>query len=194
MFGSALAACYSPSVADCQFACGPGNTCPDGATCTDGICRTSTGSCGGSTVDAPRLDAPVDLCVTAPAVPAGCTTKFAIDGGCGVVCRGAPVAWLAAQAACNSASWKLAILDTLSKLAAVPSQNEQYWVGARRTTAATPFQWNVTNMTVLPALWQGGASPQDGQGEQCANLDRQVGRLVNDVPCTDPLRFLCTYP
>jgi hypothetical protein len=41
-----LAGCYQPAYEDCQISC-PDNLCPSGLTCVSGMCRTTTGPCGG---------------------------------------------------------------------------------------------------------------------------------------------------
>jgi hypothetical protein len=40
------AGCYHPAYEDCQIAC-PDNLCPSGLSCVAGMCRTTTGPCGG---------------------------------------------------------------------------------------------------------------------------------------------------
>jgi hypothetical protein len=41
-----LTGCYHPAYEDCQIAC-PDNLCPSGLSCVAGMCRTTTGPCGG---------------------------------------------------------------------------------------------------------------------------------------------------
>ncbi|HEX4453605.1 MAG TPA: VCBS repeat-containing protein [Kofleriaceae bacterium] len=45
---SALTACYQPSVTNCQYTCGPSDSCPDGQTCTNGFCVSLGEVCAGS--------------------------------------------------------------------------------------------------------------------------------------------------
>lgn len=41
-----LAGCYQPAYEDCQITCA-NNVCPSGLSCVAGMCRTTTGPCGG---------------------------------------------------------------------------------------------------------------------------------------------------
>lgn len=186
-FMIAVSACYDPAVTDCQFACGPNQTCPDGASCNAGMCRTrSTGMC------ALAADAP-EVCPGAPASPSDCSTRFTFGGtACGVVCDRTRKSWPDAVAACMP-GWRLAVLETAARRNAVPTSADPYWVGARRLTPTTPWFWT-TGQAVEDSAWDGGAAPAAGVNEDCALFDRQKGLLVNDVPCGDTERFICTYP
>lgn len=183
----AMSACYDPSVADCQFTCGANQDCPDGASCSAGFCRTrSTGTCA-SAVDAP------DPCPGAPVSPPGCDVRFTFGGStCGAICDKPQRSWPDAVTACMP-GWRLAVLDTVARRNAVPLSGDSYWVGARRLTPTTPWFWT-TGQAVENSAWDGGAPPGDGVNEDCALLDRQKGLLINDVPCTDPERYICAYP
>lgn len=183
----AVTGCYDPSVADCQFTCGASQDCPDGASCSAGFCRTrSTGTCAAA-VDA------ADSCPGAPASPTGCDMRFTLGGSaCGVLCDKPQRAWQDAFLACMP-GWQLAVLDTLGRRNAVPISGDSYWVGARRATPISPWLWT-TGLPVEDSAWDGSVTPGDGVGEDCAVLDRQLGRLVNDRPCTDPERYICAYP
>ncbi len=182
----AVAGCFEPSVDDCQFTCGDDDACPSGTTCINNVCRTrSTGTC------AAGADA-AEVCPGAPPSPAGCSPRFALEnGGCGVVCSATPRSWNDAASACTP-SWRLAILDSDSKLAAVPATPDQYWVGARRATTTSTWLWG-NGTAVADSAWDNG-TPAPLSGEDCALLDRPKGRLVNDAACADSERFLCTYP
>jgi len=181
--GLALAGCYSPGIDDCQFACGTGDACPDGTRCMAGFCRSSTtGTCASSTIDAPP-----GMC---PALPVGCTSMFTYPGGCGAVCTMSRD-WTVSSAACTL-PWKLAVLDTLTKIALAPTNNE-YWVGAHRLSPTSNWMW-VDNTPVDPAVWDNGQLPGEGSGQDCASLDPTKHRLVNSRQCTDTQPFLCTTP
>ncbi len=45
---SVLTACYQPSVTNCQYTCGPSDSCPDGLSCTNGFCVAHGEVCTGS--------------------------------------------------------------------------------------------------------------------------------------------------
>lgn len=175
----ALAGCYSPGVEDCQFACGAGDACPDGTSCMGGFCRSSTTGTCSSAADAP---------LACPALPANCTMAFTFPGGCGAVCNSGRD-WVTAGLAC-SAPWKLAVLDTPAKLAAAPT-TENYWVGAHRLSSSTPWVW-VDGTAMRPDVWANGQIPPDGDGENCATLDKSRTALTNTTQCGDQQRFLCT--
>ncbi len=183
----AVSACYDPSVADCQFTCGPNQDCPDGASCSAGVCRTrSTGTCTG-VVDA------ADPCPGAPASPSGCDVRFTFGGGaCGAVCDKPHRPWADADSACMP-GWRIAVLETAARRNAVPSSGDSYWVGARRLTPITPWFWT-NGQAVENSAWTGGVAPADGVDEDCALLDGRTRLLINDVPCADPERYLCAYP
>ena len=171
------AGCYSPGVEDCQFKCGANDACPDGTTCMGTFCRsTTTGSCTGGNLDAPAC----------PVVPAGCSTPFQLDGGCGVACN-RDVSFSEARSACVP-GWQLAVLDSAAKLDAVPSAGTQYWVGASRSTPVTAWLW-INTAPIDNAAWSAG-TPAAGNGEDCANLD--ANRLKNDVQCSDTKFYVCT--
>ena len=111
---------------------------------------------------------------------------------CGVVCDKLRKPWPDAVVACMP-GWRLAVLDTAARRTAVPPSGDTYWVGARRLTPISAWFW-ANGQAVEDSAWTGGVTPGDGVDGDCALLDRQAGVLVNDVPCADPERYICTYP
>lgn len=183
----AVSGCYSPGVADCQFSCGAGDSCPDGTSCMGGYCRTtSTGSC--STIG---LDAAVDAAVDAPDEPtcpsapsSGCGARFRLAGGkCAVICGGNEK-WDASANLCSTGAWEAGKLDTVAKLDSVNPPGP-LWIGASR---ASTWTWR-DGSSVAAALWTGGATPTGGGN--CGHLTVQH-RLSNSLNCNDKQPRLCT--
>jgi hypothetical protein len=178
----AAGACYSPEVGDCQFQCGPaGTSCPAGTTCMSGFCRTATGGCP-AVLDACQKDPP----------PAGCGPRIMLDGGAGclVQCPNERP-WEEARLECINVGWQLGILDSADRLADVPSSADTYWVGARRTSAVSPWQW-LNGDEVANEAWTGGTPPVTG--ESCAAVGGSNRMLSNTPVCTDNQKFICTFP
>lgn len=175
-----LGGCYDPAIDECQFRCGPGNACPGGTACTNGFCRSSGVSCSGSNPDGN---------IACPQAPQNCDSEFAIEGStCASLCTMQPDDHENADSACNG-GWRLAILDSIAKLDAIPTSSRRYWVGATRPAAL--WMWK-TGTAVSPESWASGMPPVGG--DSCASLDAQVHRLKNDIACGDALGFICTYP
>lgn len=194
--------CYSPALDDCQFKCGSNEQpCPIGSTCMAGFCRTDqTGSCPGSGTDSGSAgdsgtDGTTDPCPAGiPASPPGCTQRFAIGSGCGVMCTATPRSRADAKTACSDATWKLAVLDSAVKLGLPPVTTGTYWVGALRAT--TTWQWETTGTpSVVQECWASG-TPIGGPigGNNCAVVDSAIERMTNGVACTLAQPYICTYP
>jgi hypothetical protein len=181
--GTSTVACYDPSIADCKFTCGVDSSCPAGFTCATGnVCRDSTtGSCGSNE----DIDAP--MC---PAAPAGCGSGMLVlalgSNVCFTSCD-TPEQFGDAMGSCTP-PWHLATLDTSAKLLAVPLQNEPFWVGARRSTPAQPFEWLQTSADVTNNL--GTITETDGN---CLLVNGAVSpRVFTANACTIVTnRFVC---
>lgn len=139
----------------------------------------------------PTVDAS-SVCPGAPAPPAGCTTKFSLgNGGCGVLCTATQRRWADAANACKP-NWRLGVLDSPAKLAAVPQVTDLYWVGAGRLTSVSAWLWT-TGTAVDPNAWKAG-EPAAGNGDNCVIFDGQSAKLDNSSACADTERYVCTTP
>lgn len=119
----ALAGCYDPAVADCQFACSD-NKCPGDLTCIAGLCRVS-----GAPASCP--------CAI---LPQGCNPVMNTSGLCLAACSNARD-WAGAQAACAAtAPWRLAVLDMPNTRGAAKSAltTPISWIGLKRSS---PLDW-----------------------------------------------------
>ena len=182
-----VSGCYTPSLQDCQFACGGGGACPEGTTCVDGFCRTTTSpSC------VAPIDGALDAAVNCPSPPSNCNTPFVIPGnGCATTCM-LQVTWDGADTACNG-MWRLAILDSTQKLDAIIGTAGIHWVSARRTSGSV-WRWDGgTGVIVADNLWSGPAPA--GSGDSCAHFNTSDKRLANSgADCDDTESYLCTFP
>ncbi len=163
-------ACYAPALDDCQFACGPGDACPDGLTCAAGYCRSAaTATCATSGGADARADAAlVSTIDSGPACPASpCDgVPVAIGDHCAVVC--ALQSFTAATTICTG-GWRLAIADTAGKRAALATAftGTRAWVGLMKTNGGVSgWQWLTTPRADQPT--DAAAHPPWATGEPAA--------------------------
>jgi hypothetical protein len=99
--------------------------------------------------------------------------------------------WAEARSDCVNAGWQLGILDSAARLAEVPGSPDTLWVGARRTTPLSPWQW-LSGAAVADVAWTGSTPPVSGG--DCAAVDGSSRRLSNPLTCDDNQKFICTFP
>ena len=132
------------------------------------------------------VDAAIDAS-TCPAAPPSCGSAFSFAGTCGTFCT-LTKSWSDSRDHC-SAPWGLALLDTTAKLEAVPTLNEDHWVGAMQG-GDNIWRWRGTTV-VRDDAWSGGTPPIGG--DSCARV--QSGQhLLDSRACGDTLSFVCTVP
>jgi hypothetical protein len=201
---AALAGCYSPGTADCQFKCGESDSCPADTTCADGFCRTSSssGTCGsiaGEAGTSPEagIDGPAAVCPSSSPCGGGIKPVAVGSDDCAVLCTDEKT-FSDALSVCGSddgsvETWHIAILDTAPKRAAFGAQLSHAigWVGLQRTL--TTWHWlNHANETLAnndPAWASGEPMAQNPDGA----FDSTSGdELVTDgVSATH--QFFCEY-
>lgn len=143
LFVVALAGCYDPTIADCQFTC-PDNKCPGDQTCVAGICRRpgASGKCA------------------CPDPPTGCGLMSNSADECLAVCSTART-WDDARTACAATGqWQLAVLDTPDTLSAAETalRSSATWIGLHRSSVLDPAWTWITGGASISATapdWAG---------------------------------------
>ena len=194
---AAAVACYSPTLADCQFSCGTGNACPAGQSCdtTIGMCRSNGGSgaCPGSGgPDAPGACPTISIAM--------CSAPVAFAGSdCATTCTPTVLrTWSASDMECTNAmpaGWRLAFLNTLARLENAPAAGSGMWVGASGTGSAGTFRWSDTSVVALEE-WDAGYPTPVTSGTSCVYAaSTGSGNRLRNADCTAPLRpFICDHP
>jgi hypothetical protein len=166
LFAVALASCYDPPIADCQFTC-PDNKCPGDQACMAGICRTPgvSGKC------------------PCPDPPTGCTLMSNSAGECLAACNTARI-WDDARTACAATGqWHLAVLDTAETLSAGENalRSSTTWIGLHRSSVLDlAWTWITggASISATAADWASGTGHGGAATFTCAATDG--GKLYSD--------------
>lgn len=193
-------ACYSPNLADCQFKCGAGNSCPDGTSCTNGFCRTSTGAC--HQMDAPGTGIDVSLNCP-PNGPSSCSgTPKQLTTGCAVLCDNqvspaqAGVSCPPNTAPTGMTGWHLAVVMTGTKRMEFASRlgGEVGWIGLHKDLDG--WHWQDPNRDFLSDTdpsWAGGMAG-GGSQDVFGLLDANAGPPnLRNSNAGDQQKFFCEY-
>lgn len=185
--------CFDPTLKDCQFKCGPEDTCPGDTRCMGGFCRdTTTGTCsvGSNMVDAKVADA--NPC---PASPCGATAVPVTTGGCAALCT-QPRTFTNALAMCGTdtgaSGWHIAILDSSAKRTefgqVLPAAIG--WVGLQQSVGV--WHWLNTSNEVQPSSGSGWASGEPNPSNPNGTFD-SMNAVLRTGSTSDTKPFFCEY-
>ncbi len=186
----ALAACriHEPFPCALDEHCGPGGRCEPA-----GFCSFADAACAdGRRYDELAGGGHAGQCVTSPA----CAASYAITlpgGSSRYRTVAAPATWPDAQADCagDGGGSHLVVIGSDAERTGVGALvGDDFWIGLSDRVAEGTFR------AVTPAgspftAWAGG-QPDDRDGtEDCVEQKRMMMAGWHDVPCTEPLSYVC---